>query len=69
MIAMNNVSTKKTIATNLTNSASINCHSIKVRYYILRSVLLTIILLSIIIVSTTRRSRDIKIPLRLTNLI
>ena len=69
IIAMNNVSTKKTIATNLTNSASINCHSIKVRYYILRSVLLAIILLSIIIVSTTRRSRDVKIPLCLSNLI
>ena len=48
---MDIVSTKKTntMATNVTTTASINCHSKKVRYcYILRTVLLVIILLLII---------------------
>ena len=49
IIIMNNVSTKKTKATNVT--ASINCHSINVRdCYILHTVLLAIILLLIIII-------------------
>ena len=51
IIIMDNVSTKKTIATNVTSSASINCHSTKVRdCYILHTVLLAIILLLIIII-------------------
>ena len=51
IIVMDNVSTKKTIATNVTSTASINCHSIKVRdCYILHTVLLAIILLLIIII-------------------
>ena len=50
IIVMNNVSTKKTIATNVMSTASVNCHSIKVRdCYILHTVLLAIILLLIII--------------------
>ena len=49
---MNNVSTKKTKVTNVTNTASINCHSIKVRnYYILHTILLPIMLLLIIIIT------------------
>ena len=51
VIVIDNVSTKKTniIATNITSTASINCHSKKVRdYYILHTVLLVIILLLII---------------------
>ena len=48
---MNNVSTKKTIATNVTSTGSINCHSIKVRdCHILHTVLLATILLLIIII-------------------
>ena len=48
---MDIASTKKTIATNVTSTASINCHSIKVRdCYILHTVLLAIILLLIIII-------------------
>ena len=53
IIAMDNLSTKttNTIATNVTSTASINCHSIKVREsYILHTVLLAIILLLIIII-------------------
>ena len=51
IIVVNNVSTKKTIKTNVTTTASINCHSIKVRdYYILHTILLPIILLLIIII-------------------
>ena len=51
VIVMDNVSTKKTIATNVTSTASINCHSIKVRdCHILHTVLLAIILLVIIII-------------------
>ena len=49
IIVMNNVSTKKTIATTVTSTASANCRSIKVRdCYILYTVLLAIILLLII---------------------
>ena len=49
--AMDIVSTKVTIATNVTSTASINCHSIKVRdCYILHTVLLSFILLLIIII-------------------
>ena len=50
-IVIENLSTKKTntIATNVTNTASIHCHSKKVRdYYILHTVLWAIILLLII---------------------
>ena len=50
VIVMNNLSTKKTnnITTNVTNTASINCHSKKVRdFYILHKVLLAIILILI----------------------
>ena len=53
IIVMNNVSTKKvnTIGINVTSTASINCHSIKVRdCYILHTVLLAIILLLIVII-------------------
>ena len=51
IIVKNSVSTKKTIATNVTNTAQINCHGIKVRdCYILHTVLLAIILLLIIII-------------------
>ena len=52
-IFIDNVSTKKTntIATNVTNTALLSCHSIKVRdCYILRTVLLAIILLLIIVI-------------------
>ena len=52
VIDMNNLSTKKTniLTTNVTSTASINCHSKKVRdCYILHTVLLAIILLLIII--------------------
>ena len=48
VIVMNNLSTKKTntITTNVTNTASINCHSKKVRdWYILHTILLAIIFL------------------------
>ena len=49
IIVMNIVSTKKTIATNVMSTASINCHSIKVRdCYILHTALLAVILLLII---------------------
>ena len=49
--AMDIVSTKVTIATNVTSTASINCHSIKVRdCYISQAILLEIILLLIIII-------------------
>ena len=41
-----------TIATNVTSTASINCHSIKVKYYyIFNTVLLVIILLLIITIT------------------
>ena len=61
IIVMHNVSTKKTntiktkktnfIPTNVTSTASINCHSKKVRdCYILHTILLVIILLLIIII-------------------
>ena len=41
---MDIVSTKKAIATNVTGTASINCHGIKVRNcYILHTLLLAII--------------------------
>ena len=50
----NTIATKKktnTIAANVTSTASINCHSKKVRHYsILHTVLLVIILLLIIII-------------------
>ena len=50
-IAMDNVSTKKTIATNVTSTAAINCYSKKVRdCYNLHTILLAIILLLIIII-------------------
>ena len=49
--AMDIVSTKKTIAINVMSTASINCHSIKVKdCYILHTLLLAIILLLIIII-------------------
>ena len=42
---MDIVSTKKTIATNVMTTASINCHSMKVRdFYILHTLLLAIII-------------------------
>ena len=48
IIVMGNVSTKRTTITNITRTASINCHSIKVRdCNILHAVLLGIILLLI----------------------
>ena len=48
---MNNVSIKKTVATKITSTASINYNSIKVRdCYILHTVLLAIILLLIVII-------------------
>ena len=48
---MNNVSTKKSVATSVTCTASINCHSIKVKdCYNLHTVLLAIILLLMAIV-------------------
>ena len=51
MNVMNKVSTKKTMVKNVTSTASINCHSIKVRdCYILHTVLLSFILLLIIII-------------------
>ena len=53
IIFIDNVSTKKTntIATKVTNTALLSCHSIKVRdCYILRTVLLAIILLLIIVI-------------------
>ena len=51
IIVMNNVSTKKTIATNVTSTASVNCHSIKVKdCYNLHTVSLAIILILIIII-------------------
>ena len=52
MNVMNKVSTKKTMEKNVTSTASINCHSIKVRdyCYILHTVLLSFILLLIIII-------------------
>ena len=56
IIVMDNVSTKKTIATNITSAASINCHSKTVRYcYILHSVLLAIVLLLINIAMQIKR--------------
>ena len=56
---MDIVSRKKTIATNLASSASINCHSIKVRdCYILCTVLLAIILLLIIIIICYQYSKQ-----------
>ena len=53
IIVMNTLSTKKpnTIATNVTSTASTNCHNKKVRVcYILRTVFLVIILLLVIII-------------------
>ena len=51
IIVMNNVTTKKTRATYVTSTASINCNSIKVGdCYILHTVLLAMILLLIIII-------------------
>ena len=53
IIGMDNLSTKKTntVATNVMSTASINCHSKKVRdYYILHTVSLAIILLLINII-------------------
>ena len=52
LVVMNNLPTENTIATNVLSTASINCHSKKVRdYYILRTVLsVTIILLIITII-------------------
>ena len=48
---MDTVSAKKTIATNVTSTASISCHSMKVKdCYILHTVLLAITLLLIIII-------------------
>ena len=48
---MDTVSAKKTIATNVTGTASISCHRMKVKdCYILHTVLLAIILLLIIII-------------------
>ena len=51
VIVMKNLSTEKIniIATNVTSTASINCHSKKVRsFYVLHIVLLAIILLLIV---------------------
>ena len=52
LVVMNNLPTENTIATNVLSTASINCHSKKVRdYYILHTVLsVTIILLIITII-------------------
>ena len=52
LVVMNNLPTEDTIATNVLSTASINCHSKKVRdYYILHTVLsVTIILLIITII-------------------
>ena len=51
LIVVNNVSTKKTIATNVTSTAPINCYSIKVRHcYIFHTVSLAIILLLLVII-------------------
>ena len=51
IIVLNNVSTKTTIATNITITAAINCLGIKVKdCYILDTVLLGIILLLVIII-------------------
>ena len=52
LVVMNNLPTENTIATNVFSTASINCHSKKVRdYYILHTVLsVTIILLIITII-------------------
>ena len=53
IIFMDNVSTKKTNtkARNVTSTASLSCHSVKGRGYILHTVLLAIILLLIIIIA------------------
>ena len=51
IIVMDNVSTKKAIVTNVTSTASINCHSKKLKdCYILHTVLSTVILLVVIII-------------------
>ena len=51
IIVMDNVSTKKTIATNFMSTASIICHTMKLRdFYFLHIVLLAIILLLTIII-------------------
>ena len=51
IIVMNNVSIRRTITTNVTSIASINCHSTKVRdSHLCHIVLLAIILLLIIII-------------------
>ena len=51
IIVMDNVSTKKAIVTNVTSTASINCHSKKLKdCYILHTVLSTVILLLVIII-------------------
>ena len=58
IIVMNNVWTKKTIVTNVTSTALINCHSIKVTdCYILLIVLLEIILLLIIAIICYHNSK------------
>ena len=51
LTVMDILSTKKTLATNVMSTASINCHGVKVRgSYILNTVLLAIILILIIII-------------------
>ena len=52
LTVMDIVSTKltNTIATNVTGTASINCRSKTVRYFILHTVLLVIILLTTILI-------------------
>ena len=53
---MDNVSTKNTVARNVTSTASINSHGIKVREcYDLHTVLLAIIWLSIICYNHTKQ--------------
>ena len=57
---MDIVSTKKTIATNVTSTASINCHCIKVRdCYILLTVLVVIILLSLLPFAITMQNKNV----------
>ena len=51
IVVMDNVSTKKAIVTNVTSTASKNCHSKKLKdCYILHTVLSTVILLVVIII-------------------
>ena len=64
IIVMNNVSTKKTTAANITSTASTNCHSIKVRdCYILHTVSLAIMLLLIIIIVYYHYAKQKKITI------